>query len=415
MELAPIFANTRPHADSAPKFLAVKIEPSQLRPIAFRVFTKKYNLTLKSDALKALAAHIGVKCGQSWRATSEPILDEIAKSWKRTLDSEPIVTEAGLLPIIKSLDVPHPARPSTLAREDTTMIDAANPTTPTTIDPKQYLTYIDAFSQPTYTFSHIRQNFEKSSRKPSLLPDVKHKPDLWRERYYIMRARVLRHEQFQAPSFQRSMNRTHHKLTFIKNLLGRVEQRFMLFGLLAMGPDANLYLEDADDKVRLDLSTAGRGAGWFTPGCFVLVEGVYTEDEIFRVVAMGHPVPEAREASRDVYSGLDFLGVGVERHQERYLRRAEQSFKPIKIVFAADCKLDDPRSVKALSEMLSSYEQLTVTELPIAIVLMGNFIGQAHQTNGFSSQYKGTISKRFVFTDFDRVLGLPGCSNRTAS
>lgn len=67
-----------------PLFLGVNIELSQLRPIAFRIFTKRYNLTLKSDALKELAIFIGRKCGQDWHIESESILDEIAQLWRKS-------------------------------------------------------------------------------------------------------------------------------------------------------------------------------------------------------------------------------------------------------------------------------------------------------------------------------------------
>lgn len=382
-QVAPIFAN-----NPAPRTtLAVKIEPAQLRPLAFRIFTKKYNLTLKSDALKVLANHVGIKCGQSWRSSCEPVLDEIAKSWKRSQDSEPIVGEAGLVPIIKSLEVPHVARPSTLAREDTMLIDASAPSVPATIDPKQYLTYVDAFQQPIYHFSHLRHTFEHDTAKPSLFPDPVVKAQLWLERYQFLKARVMRHESFQTPAFS-NQSGTFHKLTTIKNLLGRQGKSFMLFGLLTTGVDSRYYLEDGDDSVRLDFTGASCGGGWFCPGCFVLVDGTYTEEETFHVSVMGQPPPEPREQTREVYPGLDLLGTGLEKSQERHLARAEQTYRGAKIVFCADCHLDDPRSLKAIKSMLSSYETLNIGELPLSIVLMGNFISHAHHTNGFSTQYK---------------------------
>jgi DNA polymerase epsilon subunit 2 len=64
-------------------FLPVQIELSHFRPVAFRIFTKKHNLTLKSDALGVLAEYIGRKCGSEWRVLGEPILDEVARAWAR--------------------------------------------------------------------------------------------------------------------------------------------------------------------------------------------------------------------------------------------------------------------------------------------------------------------------------------------
>src|SRR5271169_1888075 len=101
-------------------FLPVQIELSHFRPIAFRIFTKKHNLTLKSDALAVLAEYIGRKCGSEWRVLGEPILDEIARAWTRAegtssqgvanLDSNPLVEGDLLVPVLKTLEVPHISR-----------------------------------------------------------------------------------------------------------------------------------------------------------------------------------------------------------------------------------------------------------------------------------------------------------------
>jgi hypothetical protein len=81
---ASILANRHSSRQNSPAtFLPVAIELSHFRPIAFRVFTKKHNYTLKSDALALLAEHIGRKCGTEWRILGEPILDEIVRAWTR--------------------------------------------------------------------------------------------------------------------------------------------------------------------------------------------------------------------------------------------------------------------------------------------------------------------------------------------
>ena len=73
----------RQRQQSPATFLPVQIELSHFRPIAFRIFTKKHNLTLKSDALVLLAEYIGRKCGSEWRILGEPVLDEVARAWAR--------------------------------------------------------------------------------------------------------------------------------------------------------------------------------------------------------------------------------------------------------------------------------------------------------------------------------------------
>jgi DNA polymerase epsilon subunit 2 len=65
--------------------LPVLLPPATLRPLAFRTITKKHSLTLTTSALQALATFIGRYCGAGWREAglAEPVLDEIARSWKK--------------------------------------------------------------------------------------------------------------------------------------------------------------------------------------------------------------------------------------------------------------------------------------------------------------------------------------------
>jgi DNA polymerase epsilon subunit 2 len=101
-------------------------------------------------------------------------------------------------------------------------------------------------------------------------------------------------------------------------MLGRAGQRFLLFGMLTHSPDGRLCLEDLDGRVPLDISetvrflteinafqrrissylSQGPSEGLFTEGCFVLVEGEYTDDEVLVVIALGHPPSEKREVAR---------------------------------------------------------------------------------------------------------------------
>jgi len=65
--------------------LPILLPPATLRPLAFRTFTKKHNLTLTSSALQALATFVGKHCGSAWReeGLAEKVLEEVAKSWKK--------------------------------------------------------------------------------------------------------------------------------------------------------------------------------------------------------------------------------------------------------------------------------------------------------------------------------------------
>lgn len=65
--------------------LSILLPPATLRPLAFRTFTKKHNLTLTSSALQALATFVGKHCDSGWReeGLAEKVLEEVAKSWKK--------------------------------------------------------------------------------------------------------------------------------------------------------------------------------------------------------------------------------------------------------------------------------------------------------------------------------------------
>ncbi|KAI9683642.1 MAG: DNA-directed DNA polymerase epsilon, subunit B [Trizodia sp. TS-e1964] len=73
------------HGPAKSTILPVLLPPPTLRPLAFRTFTKKHNLTLTSSALQGLASFIGKHCGTGWReeGLAEGVLEEIAKSWKK--------------------------------------------------------------------------------------------------------------------------------------------------------------------------------------------------------------------------------------------------------------------------------------------------------------------------------------------
>jgi DNA polymerase epsilon subunit 2 len=75
--------------------LPIELPSATLRPLAFRTFTKKHNLTLTSSALAALASFIGKHCGSAWReeGLAEKVLEEVAKSWKKS--SGVVIVEGG--------------------------------------------------------------------------------------------------------------------------------------------------------------------------------------------------------------------------------------------------------------------------------------------------------------------------------
>jgi DNA polymerase epsilon subunit 2 len=367
-------ANRQPRQQSPATFLPVQIELSHFRPIAFRVFTKKHNYTLKSDALAILAEYIGRKCGSEWRVLGEPILDEIARAWGRAegiqhvifhtdVDSNPLVDGELLVPVLKALEVPH------VARSTSFMLSSSQPnpslyesqsgdSTPTiqsssTIDPMQFFSVIDSFTQPRYTYNTTTKTFQLAP-KPTIISSPKEKATLFRERYDIILQRLLRNELFQSfPTQAIPQHQTAGKISSIKNLLGRRNQHFLLFGLLTRSPSGVLSLSDSDASIPLDLTDTVSAGGVFAAGLFVLVDGKYTDKNTFRAHTIALPPSERRDISKQIFGHVDFLGakevslkggiVPVEREYEKFLVKAEKAAGAIRFVFAGELNLDHPQ------------------------------------------------------------------------
>lgn len=65
--------------------LPVKIQPPLLRPLAYRVLSKKYGLNIKSDGLASLAEFIGNMFGMDWKKNSATLhfLEHFALIWRQ--------------------------------------------------------------------------------------------------------------------------------------------------------------------------------------------------------------------------------------------------------------------------------------------------------------------------------------------
>ncbi|CCE64823.1 hypothetical protein TPHA_0I03220 [Tetrapisispora phaffii CBS 4417] len=70
---------------SSGNVLPVKIQPPLLRPLAYRVLSKKFGLNIKSDGLAELAEFIGNAFGMEWKKSSETVLflEQFATVWKQ--------------------------------------------------------------------------------------------------------------------------------------------------------------------------------------------------------------------------------------------------------------------------------------------------------------------------------------------
>ncbi|SLM35237.1 DNA polymerase alpha/epsilon, subunit B [Lasallia pustulata] len=331
----PIRLHNAPAQPTTPSILPILLPPATLRPLAFRIFTKKHNVTLTSSALQALATFIGKHCGSGWRVEglAERVLEEIAKTWKKG-GGGVIVDGDGedLKLILRNLEgcmsggkitqqkgltgygsfalgargddeaVNRPQeRPDLLGREDSQSslgISALgvkdNDEEDHPKDPRRWLTVIEAFEQPRLIYNVSQKHFEKAGTNASLLPPPSHKTHLFRHRYNLVHQRLLRNESFQTPTIARprahSLQRSSstlataqqaYKLTPIASLLGRNGSSHLLLGLLTIAPTGTLAITDLTGSIALDLQHAKpvpEDGAWFTPGMIVLIDGVYEEE-----------------------------------------------------------------------------------------------------------------------------------------
>ncbi|KAJ5668792.1 DNA polymerase alpha/epsilon subunit B [Penicillium macrosclerotiorum] len=316
-------------APTKTSILPILLPPATLRPVAFRTFTRKHNLTISSPALQTLAVFVGKNCGSGWReeGLAEKVLDEVAKIWKRA-GGGVIVEEgkgASLKAILQSLEgsmsggrvIPGKSpsqdgsgRPSSigvdLARTDlndytTRPGNKEEDESQLSLHPRHWLKVIDAFDLPRLTYNVDKKYFESVKSKPTFFPPPSHKTTLFRDRYNLIYQRLLRNESFQDSlgavgirSLQRSSSnlatQQSYKLTPISNLLGRSGTSHLILGLLTISPTGDLALVDLTGTVSLDLSHARmipEDGAWFAPGMIVLVDGIYEEEEMVKGSVLG--------------------------------------------------------------------------------------------------------------------------------
>ncbi|MCJ1352373.1 MAG: DNA-directed DNA polymerase epsilon, subunit B [Icmadophila ericetorum] len=495
----PLFSSQPPKpAPPAPKAttLSILLPPATLRPLAFRTFTKKHNLTLASTALQALATFIGKHCGSKWReeGLAEKVLEKAARIWKN--DGGGIIVEAdnnlfgGLLQQLESCvrraefqsaawdsqnstDTSTPDIESQVQGADSGLkiSDFVAPKLKTTEsypadsgqgpggkEVRSWLKLINALEQPQLIYDPLKKHFEKSEFIPSLLPDPSHKIRLFRHRYNLILQRLLRNEAFQTPTIALSRTPTlqrsssmlttaehAYKLTPIANLLGRSGSTHLLLGLLSITPTGSIALSDLTGSIVLDLrytKPLPADGAVFTPGMIVLVDGVYEEEGSssntvfaggsgvggtvggkFFGISMRGPPCERREVTLGIgdstknqtagggFGWVDFLGVGSERASGARMRSVEKSMlkssegavppKRGRVVILGEVNLDSTKTMEALKKLLGHYALEAAEEMPMAYVLVGNFVEYAVMAGGGSG---GSIEYKEYFDGLASAL-----------
>ncbi|KAI5304385.1 DNA-directed DNA polymerase epsilon, subunit B [Ascosphaera pollenicola] len=304
--------------------LPILLPPSILRPIAFRVLTKKHNLTINCATLQTLATFVGKHCGSKWRenGSAERVLEEIAKIWKA--NGNGAIVEEGenkkLTSILRALDGSQPGGKSVESRsaarngpfrrtssaanalqsrqslQDRTGSangdDLEESDDPAFLNARRHITIIDAFEQQRLVYNVNKMHFDVVTARPSLFATPSDRTAMFRDRYNLIHQRLLRNDVFYTSSFtyqQLESNSSDQgdfhasKLTAIANLLGRSGSSHYVLGMLTRSPAGGILLSDLTGSVFLDLHHARPvpdDGAWYAPGMFIIAYGVYEEDEV---------------------------------------------------------------------------------------------------------------------------------------
>ncbi|KAE8375798.1 DNA polymerase alpha/epsilon subunit B-domain-containing protein [Aspergillus bertholletiae] len=355
----PLRKNKSNHPPARASILPILLPPSTLRPVAFRTFTRKHNLTISSSALQILATFVGRNCGSGWReeGLAERVLDEVAKGWKKT-GGGVIVEEgkgASLRAILQTIEgnmsggrVAAGKTPTTDGvsmsmprnRVDihpnlhlspsvaSTLGDREQGDSNLSFHPRSWIKVVDAFDIPRLTYNADKKYFEIANSKASLFSQPSHKTALFRDRYNVIHQRLLRNESFQlslgsasVSSLSRSSSsftpNTCYKLTPVANLLGRSGTSHLLLGMLSVSPTGDLSLTDLTGSIALELSHARvipEDGAWFAPGMIVLVDGIYEEEETVKGSTLGGNTGVGG-AIGGIFVGVSICGPPCERRE----------------------------------------------------------------------------------------------------
>ena len=437
--------------------LPAKIQPTHLRPLAYRVLSKKYGLSIKSDGLNALAAIIGSRFGTNWKKNPDTLrfLEQFAQVWKQQ-DRGLFIDQIGCANVINEIEqrncfdnnrnnsyshVPESNHSDPLINvESQTTFDH---NTRNTLIWTDYYWIINASEQYYFPYDGFKKQYMSPQPPISLITNLDRKISSFMTRYCIIRDRTLRNENFQNtndtfnPLFSMvalqndllqnnldtSTPSTYMAITQIKNLLGRDGQNFLILGLLTYNAKGNLQMEDLSGKIEVDISQANPTEGlYYYPGCIVLAEGIYfTVGHKFHITSVTHPPAERRELTQDAVGNIDFLNIcnnndnsdapitRISNDLKIRLLSLEQALNAQNlskfILLGGDICLDHENTFNALSKVFQKIENDIVENdvAPIGIIFFGSFASSPVFPS--YSETQTTTSKSYEL-NFDRLYQL---------
>ena len=201
-------------------------------------------------------------------------------------------------------------------------------------------------------------------------------------------------------------------LTRVAKLLDGEGQTGLVIGLLTQPEDGRFSLEDESGGIRLDLSRAVSGPGFFCEGAIVLAQGAVGRDGVLRVAALFHPPRDEQALVNRLEIGPDgapkdaaaagprLAGFDVVVDPDLPVTEADRA------VVLSDLHLDRPGESAALLEVLARLDESSPA--PGLVVLCGDFLGAPQKGEG---QVAWVERSRALFAEFAAMLhGLPNLS-----
>ncbi|CCF56339.1 hypothetical protein KAFR_0B00390 [Kazachstania africana CBS 2517] len=226
--------------------LPAQIQSQHLRPLAYRVLSKKYGLSIKSDGLSTLADFIGENFGIDWKSNPNTIkfMELFATIWKQQ-ERGIFVDKEGSVCVINEIKERNKTKdnknisgvtskrqvnldgfitkrndnvsespssvnnnslsPETEDEDDDSQvlnseisINEANITIEEKkLDWKDYFKVINAQSQQKFSYDPIKMQLRFMPQNKANLPSIKDNVEMFSTRYNIVKDRVMRNEMFQ--------------------------------------------------------------------------------------------------------------------------------------------------------------------------------------------------------------------------
>jgi DNA polymerase epsilon subunit 2 len=229
---------------------------------------------------------------------------------------------------------------------------------------------VDLDKIPVLCYNQALKCFEPRHEQPKMFGNASDKIRMHTDRYNLVKQRILRNSLWNQTS-----NKGAAKLTSIESLQGTVHEHF-IFGFLSQLKEGEFFLEDANSRVRLDLSQVTpekMSAGAFTEGCLVICKGIQVDDK-FVVDSLYMPPPESSEETVKNFPGSDFFGCAPSQKVANSILDWENTRSETSIYVLSDVWLDSEKVIRSLKLMFARFNDNGV--IPDVMILCGNFMSR---------------------------------------